>query len=34
MAVCRVYPAAESSSTRDGVHEDMYAVAGLKVKKN
>jgi hypothetical protein len=33
VAVCRVYPAVESSSTRDGVHGDMYAVAGVKVRK-
>ena len=30
MAVCRVYLAVESSSAKDGVHGDKYAVAGIE----
>ena len=30
MAVCRVYLAVESSSTKDGGHGDTYAVAGIE----
>jgi hypothetical protein len=30
VAVCRIYLAVESSSTKDGAHGDTYAVAGIE----